>query len=247
MCAVCLLGPREKVVTSTRTWTRDKKEVECERRGRWKGKWRKSTWGRCRWSTLIIIMKAIIVIDALSWCYIWVSLHYHQRLIGRQIVAHTHTHIQIARERENKGKQQQKANLRLLVTLLVLRPFRSCLSAPMQASRRSCRRRRSRSRCLRCAGLRCAALYAIQILCLTVTSTGQQNVIARQQAAATSTATSSAAASEHCFSLCRHTPIFEHCALSPWLFLQYSHSLTLSTSSAQPPESRHETVFAAAF
>lgn len=61
-----------------------------------------------------------------------------------------------------------------------------------------------------------------------MTSTGQQNVIARQQAAATSTATSSAAASEHCFSLCRHTPIFEHCALSPWLFLQYSHSLTHS-------------------
>lgn len=105
-------------------------------------------------------MKAIIVIDALRWCYIWVSLHYHQRLIGRQIVAHTHTHAQKERERvrqaerENEGKQQKKAKLRLLVTLLVLRPFRSCLSAPMQASLRCCRR----SRCQRCAGLRCAAL-----------------------------------------------------------------------------------------
>lgn len=69
--------------------------------------------------------------------------------------AHTHAHTDS--QRENEGKQQQKANLRLLVTLLVLRPFRSCLSAPMQASRRSCCR--SRSRCLRCAGLRCVVCY----------------------------------------------------------------------------------------
>lgn len=36
----------------------------------------------------------------------------------------------------------------------MLRPFRSCLSAPMQASHRCCRR----SRCQRCAVLVCAAL-----------------------------------------------------------------------------------------
>lgn len=135
---LCLLGAREKVHHDERMRGRAGEGSGCGKE-------------MCRWSTLIIIMKAIIVIVAFDGVT-YGCLHYHQRLIGRQIVAHTHTHTRARREWESgKRKRESERRTCLLVTLLVLRPFRSFLSAPMQASQSLRRRRRF-----------CAALYATQ-------------------------------------------------------------------------------------
>lgn len=111
----------------------------------------------------------------------------------------THTHAQTVRVGERKGAKKKKTRSKgrtcLLVTLLVLWPFCSFLSAPMQASQ-SLRRRRF---------LRCVVCYTILRLTVTSPPTPQQQiVIARQQA--------QERRRQH--RLCRHTPIFEHCALS---------------------------------